>query len=654
MKQGHHRGVLLNLQGKSQGYRWHKEGSETMLCSGRTRRENKDPSVSQERRCPHRERGVIVITIFMFVALVAFGATAYIASATQTIQLARNNELSARLTQVAEGGINDLLLRLWKPLKTDQRYDSLDFLLTHASLEAPRAATSGSPNGRDAYAAGVIHYEAPDTYTRFVTVRSVAWEDANRNGRLENNEAYKIITAVVRLSLNRSQVFDYTYFVNNYGWWYGFSPSMAIINGDMRANGNFHFSGGTPTVNGSIYAAPNNKLIPNAEGTINAAPVQWNLSTYESNSLQASRRRPGYRSSVFGAYGSLLWEKYKDVIYDPTGQIVRGKLSGSILADRRGYRNYQGTILDVTPTRELVMPDLSDLSRYIDISRNYVDQQAEFEDGTTNPNFGKGAYLEVYNAATNSYVRVDNNGVVNGSAILIGTTSRPIRIHGPVTFTQDCVIKGVVEGQGTIYAGRNIHIVGSIKYKNPPDFRGNDPDRVDRENSSKDILALAARRSIIMGNTAAFRFPYPLYYMTPPFTKPRYDEFGNLVPAYNAIEVDETGRKRYQSVYGDPTIASLSEPISQLDCILYTNYLGGGQLGTGGGGVTFNGSIISKDEAMVIYSLPLVMNYDQRIRERRITNQPLIDVSLPRTPEIVQATWQDHGLFTRGRSYGAS
>ncbi|MCL6624520.1 MAG: hypothetical protein K6T17_07900, partial [Fimbriimonadales bacterium] len=355
----------------------------------------------------HKERGVILVTIFMFVALIAFGATTYIASATQTIRLARNNEKSARLTQVAEGGINDLLLRLWKPLKTEQRYDTLDFLLTGASTEAPRAATSGIVNGKDAYAAGVIQYQAPDTYTRFVTVRSVAWEDVNSDEQLNDNEPYKIITSVTKLVLSRSQVFDYTYFVNNYGWWYGFSPSMAIINGDMRANGNFHFSGGTPTVNGSVYAAPNNKLIPAAEGTVNMAPAQWSLSTYESNSHSASRRRPAYKPSVFGAYGTPSWEKYKDVIYDPQGQVVQGRLSGAVIGDRRGYRNYQGTILDTTPTRTLVMPDLSDLSRYIDISTNYVDQEPAFEDGTPNPNFGKGAYVEVWSNTANRYVRVD-------------------------------------------------------------------------------------------------------------------------------------------------------------------------------------------------------------------------------------------------------
>ena len=152
----------------------------------------------------------------------------------------------------------------------------------------------------------------------------------------------------------------------------------------------------------------------------------------------------------------------------------------------------------------------------------------------------------------------------------------------------------------------------------------------------------------MMGNVSKFGFPYPLEYMTPPFTKGRYDEFGNWTPPFNATEIDYTGRKKYQSVYADSVINSISEPINVLDCILYTNFTGGGRLGEGGGGVTFNGSIISKDEAMVIYSLPMVMNYDHRIRERTLSQKPLIDIKLPRTPSTVRAVWQDRGLFISG------
>jgi hypothetical protein len=48
-----------------------------------------------------------------------------------------------------------------------------------------------------------------------------------------------------------SVVFDYEYFLNNWGWWWGAS---IVGNGAQRANWDFDFKGG-PQVNGSIYAA---------------------------------------------------------------------------------------------------------------------------------------------------------------------------------------------------------------------------------------------------------------------------------------------------------------------------------------------------------------------------------------------------------------
>ena len=77
------------------------------------------------------------------------------------------------------------------------------------------------------------------------------------------------------------------------------------------------------------------------------------------------------------------------------------------------------------------------------------------------------------------------------------------------------------------------------------------------------------------------------------------------------------------------------------------NFVGGGNLGTAGGGVAINGTIISRDEAMVIYSLPMSMNYDSRVKERSLTQKPLVDVKLPRSPVLMKSTWQD-----RGTSYG--
>lgn len=54
------------------------------------------------------------------------------------------------------------------------------------------------------------------------------------------------------------------------------------------------------------------------------------------------------------------------------------------------------------------------------------------------------------------------------TVVLIGTYSQPLEINGPVVFPGDVIIAGTVKGQGTIYAGRNVHIIGDLRYQSPP------------------------------------------------------------------------------------------------------------------------------------------------------------------------------------------
>ncbi len=162
----------------------------------------------------------------------------------------------------------------------------------------------------------------------------------------------------------------------------------------------------------------------------------------------------------------------------------------------------------------------------------------------------------------------------------------------------------------------------------------------------------------MMGNTRRFSDPYPLRYMTPPFTRGRYDENGNWIPPFNALERDSTGRMRYQSAFGasdqsdierlstqidinrNGVIDTDERGISRIDAIMFTNFVGGGNLATDGLGLTVNGTIIAKDEAMVLYSLPLRFNYDWRIRERSLDDVPLINIELPRVAMVKRQVWQ--------------
>lgn len=613
-----------------------------------------------------RIRGSTMVTTLIMGGLATITGVAYLDIATQDLRTASARMREVAAQNLAEGGLNAITQDIWRQFKIAQRFDSLQSALTGASPTNPRWVRTGVFAGVGNYTASVIGYTQPDSFTRRITVRSVGWIDRNGNGQLDANEPRQVIDQTFDLALSRSAVFDYAYFVNNYGWMYGFSNEQLVMNGDSRSNGDFEFrygSGGPPVFNGTIMASPNEKLSPRAEGRIilpggNQTPRQWNNTDYTTRQLTNPWMRQAYNSTLHGALGSSTFNLWRDYLYNAQGQMVNGSPFGAVLADVNGTRNFSNQTLDTRPTSEMILPDLNDLNYYINLSQTWRNPKATFSDGLPNPNFNQPARIEVWNPQQNRYVRVDTNGVINGSIALIGYANRPIRIHGPITVTQDVVIRGYVEGQGTIYAGRNVHIVGDVIYKNPPDFRGNVLNTVLATNEQRDALGLAARGSIMMGNTRQFGDPYPLRYMTPPFTRGRYDENGNWIPPFDARQVDSTGRMRYQSAFGDAgqveierlsqqidinqdgTIDTDERGISRIDAVMFTNFVGGGNLATDGRGLSVNGAIIAKDEAMVLYSLPLRFNYDWRIRERSLDDQPLINIELPRVASVMRLAWE--------------
>lgn len=643
-----------------------------------------------------KQRGVALLVTFGLMIVITVAATTYIDRATMAVRLATHNAREVQATHLCDAGIQAVMLSLWRPFKQSQAFVDMDAALTGASELNPKVPLTGELPGVGQYASGVVRYWSPagDVFSRMVVVRSVGWIDRNSNGVADAGEPRKTVDVTAEFRLARSQVFDYTYFINNYGWMKGFQPHQLIVNGDMRSNGNFEFLNGSGTINGSVVASMNEKLMPAAAGLINTPPLKQSQSSYiatwsNTSTPHRSRMRQPYNPAVHGAIGTPQFERWRDLVFMSDATIAGNRIFGAALEDSRGSRGWTGsgstaveTMIDPRPTDEVVMPDLRDFGspsdpadaagRRFARSKAFRNEKRFFMDGTLNPNWEgnpgsqneflsngqpnpnyAGAYVDVWdnslNGGAGGYRRVSSNGVVNGSVLLVGTSTRPIRIHGPVAVNGDVAITGHVRGQGTLYTLRNVHIIGSVRYSNPPNFLGSNMDAVERAAERADFLGLAASRSIIMGNTTTFG-AYPLDYMTPPFTKPRLDDNGNVIPAFNARERDEFGMMRYQSLLeADPATrtayASLAAGgVNQVDAVLYTNFVGGGNVGTSGGGMTLNGTIISRDEAIVTWSLPIRMNYDNRIRERELTRQPLIDLDLPRSPTILRSIWQDKGF----------
>jgi len=425
----------------------------------------------------------------------------------------------------------------------------------------------------------------------------------------------RTIQTVVEFAMDRSHVFDYAYFVNNYGWFQG---SGVTANGDIRANGNVLLDSYS-LLNGHAYAAINTTL--GAAGSITVSgggsTRHQTLSAYWS--MGETRSRPTSPTSSSGT----LWES-----------------------------GYDGTSLLNAYQDVVDMPFLGDLSVY---------KQIAATSGGTIKQGGKTVVDGYYNGGGPSYA---DTGVVSADAgcLVLDGTSSPIIIDGPVVVERDVVIKGTVKGQGVIYAGRNIHIVGNLTYNSPPVWNKPDtsPASTATQNESKDMLGLAAKGNIVLGDYTSSSWGSSVKsYIKPPFVNPYACDSSDASIGYpatfngdytandggqkmtvttknNKTTYGTTSSKYYESRVGDKVIQSLASAITQVDAVLYNNHAIMGTVGN----CKINGSLVCRDEA-IIYSTALRMNWDIRLASQSQDGMNFF-IYLPLsavTPRIV--SWQE-------------
>lgn len=443
--------------------------------------------------------------------------------------------------------------------------------------------------------------------------------------RVTGNGILVSVTIAERVSfgVDRSKVFDYAYFVNNYGW---FEGSTITANGAVRANGDMSLSQ-SPKVNGDVYAARNDEL--NVPGDIkNGTGTMDNKNTYRSTQYGTSNRaRPLQKSSDDGGYDA------PDTV---TSADLTKRLHGNL---REG----------------LDMPWISGLNEYIEYGKElkstlskgstyYVNNASP-----TDPNYG---YYQGTGPSGNPNLP-DNHALV-----LEGTQSNPIKLNGPVVVSNDVVIKGYVTGQGTIYSSRNIHIVGNIQYVNPPNWVNKEA-ATGNGNATKDLLCLAAKGNIVMGDCTSSSWldnTLKKVLTQQPYVQPYgcaqaddgswidgdigYPKAGKTVFEGNYTDTDggnkvtqqavyrqerdrwgrlqnvldhyeyksTTGRRYYDSVVPPNEISSRVSTITQIDAVLYNNHGIFGRLGQ----CTINGSLVCRNEGM-IFSGKLYLNWDYRL-----------------------------------------
>lgn len=259
----------------------------------------------------------------------------------------------------------------------------------------------------------------------------------------------KKIRATFQIELGMADIFRNAYFVNNFGWFDTPGDSKITIRGEIRSNADLAFSGDLTDLRvlGDLYAAENPELINpktllQATGTITGDPGQYSdLSKYWE--WKGERARPARRLTF------------------PSQPAIGG--TPKILDYGLGWNTESENFPDQQkftsqPTHQI--PYIGDLGFYKSLATQ-LNGSLTYKDPAT----GDTKTVTAVYAGPDG---LSGTGDDQTPLVLIGTWSTPININGPVIIPGDVVIKGWVEGQGTIYAGRNTHLVGEVKYKNKP------------------------------------------------------------------------------------------------------------------------------------------------------------------------------------------
>ncbi len=293
----------------------------------------------------------------------------------------------------------------------------------------------------------------------------------------------KTLQATYEFRLGMSDIFRYAYFVNNYGW-IDRHGDLIQINGEVRSNGDFTFTGAGKNswdlayVQGDIYASANPRLnnpitgVP-SKGTITGDPYQFDDNywrTFNAPTARPPRQLVADGQPPIGGKQEILPPGYgwdSRYINPKTGN-----------PDQHFYASQ--------PTQPI--PYLGDLSLYKGLATTKTITWVDTKGVTRTQTGGTLTYTDITTGQ-----RKTINGIYYGPDGIQGTAddNDPLvlngdagifEVHGPVVIPGDVIVRGFSNGRGTIYAGRNIHVVGSTTYWNETEWN-----EIERNTSNGDV-----------------------------------------------------------------------------------------------------------------------------------------------------------------------
>ena len=539
------------------------------------------------------------------------------------------------------------------------------------------------------YSTRVTSVVNPGSQSPYIDCRDVTIEAI---GKANAGSESTTLTATMRFGILPSGVFDYSYFINHFGWWAGFPSGYAVANGNVRANGHFDLLSGHLTVNGNPRFDPITGEVVDGGGVFAGGFV--------------------YPTSGAGYHG--------------------------MAADSVNRHSYAGVDRNESDRAFVDMPNLNDAAdldgdgNVAELNPYYIDLSNGVFSGTPGrvgiDLNGNGTLQPGEVIVTGTYG--DNVGET-GHLALAGTAANPIIIDGTVAVTGNLAIKGTIQGQGSFYTGRNTYVGGGVYYKNPTTARptynygSETPEqyrtRVEAWNTANqhaDLVSFMTVNNIIAGDHTSSSWRNYIIggsgwlddYRNNGFEDVGVDgAFGNMedrnnpysasdreadglftviiadanghqhqadlpisggvaqVPAgYHIVpgtgeDVDGDGRYGNPYNYNDDlnfdaafnstnfynlsaSVASYSDfssfSVSRMDGVFYTNHALAGWFDDY---CQFNGSIVARNESMILRGPHLTMNHDERLASG-YQDLAAMNIHMPLTKSFSTVSWEDKSV----------
>ncbi len=578
---------------------------------------------------------IMAVLFLSFILTLVLSTMGVVSSRVTDVRVERNKLVAVN---AAESGIQRQIseIRMTRDLSSlTAPYAGIDLVDTNATqgyggytqTYNTQALTDRSGNTVAEYDVVVDLGSTASTTSRSLSVTCIAYvpsKSAYTSGVTDavRSDAHVILT----VPQGPANVFDYAYFINHWGWFYG---NNIISNGNVRSNGQFDFGGYTSAINGSPR--------------------------YESSS---GTQLIGYQ------------DDNNDGVLDGSDG---GTYSGMAIV---GEQNVQGMGAQTKNQHEyqdkLEMPNLADLA--------YYEDKAKTKSGT----------LTVAGTTIVSGVLGDDAGekshlYLEGTAANPIVLNGPVVVRGSVIISGYVTGQGSIFAKGNVYIPKDLKYVNP-----PTTWRPTSNDQATTEawraaNQTKDALGLYSAENVVVGNylDASWR-SYVNSWINHPLNKSvedagadgihntksgtdgilgtadddvteadgvwtvsQYtsaDQAAGRIPAGKSVgdvipgsgeDIDGDG------VYdpatslssfdipatlsssnwagnvpaGSPLFSAVSgTTFTEIDAVIYTNHaLPALMIAPSGGDISFNGSIVSRNESIIYGARYLYMNHDERL-----------------------------------------